>query len=94
MAVLKWLPEALEDLKRLYEFIEPHSPNAASRAINTLVDAAESLTIFPEKGRPWEAEPSFREMPVTFGAKGYVIRYRLFGDQIIIVRVWHVLDDR
>jgi len=94
MTVLKWLPEALDDLKRLYAFIEPHSPSAAARAINTLIASAESLQEFPEKGKPWDLETNFRELPVRFGARGYVIRYRLFEDQVIIVRVWHSLEDR
>ncbi len=94
MAILKWLPEALDDLKRLHAFIEPHSSDAASRAINTLIEAAESLQEYPEKGKPWELEIGFRELPVKFGARGYVIRYRLFEGQVVIVRVWHSLEDR
>ena len=94
MAALKWLPEALDDLERLHAFIEPYSPVAAARAIDTLIGSAESLIDFPEKGRPWEPEMDYRELSVRFGAKGYVIRYRLFEDQIIIVRVWHALEDR
>jgi plasmid stabilization system protein ParE len=88
------LPEALDDLKRLYAFIEPHSRPAAKRAIDTLVNAAESLGEFPEKGKPWNIELDFRELPVLFGARGYVIRYRLYQNQVIIVRVWHTLEDR
>lgn len=94
MAVIRWLPDALDDLKRLHEFIEPHSPNAAIRAVNTLIDAVDSLAELPEKGKPWDTDPNFRELPVRFGARGYVIRYRLFDDQVIIVRVWHTLEDR
>lgn len=95
---LVWLPDALADLERLYAFIEPHSAEAAGRAINTLIEAAQSLEQFPEKGRPWEleweTEDGFRELPVWFGAKDYVIRYRLHQDKIIIVRVWHGLEER
>ena len=49
MTAVRWLPEALDDLKRLYEFIEPHSPGAAKRAIDTLIEAADGLVEFPEK---------------------------------------------
>ena len=94
MPNLRWLPDALDDLKRLHAFIEPHSPTASTRAVNTLIEAAESLQEFPEKGRPWNLEMNFRELSVRFGARGYVIRYRLFEDQVIIVRVWHSLEDR
>lgn len=94
MRIVRWLPDALDDLKRLYAFIEPHSPTAASRAVDTLIHSAESLTEFPEKGKPWDLEIDFRELPVKYGARGYVIRYRFIDDEIIIVRVWHALEDR
>ncbi|MEM1154117.1 MAG: type II toxin-antitoxin system RelE/ParE family toxin [Pseudomonadota bacterium] len=94
MARVVWLPGAKEDLKRLHAFIEPHSPDAAARAVNTLVDAAGSLAEFPEKGRPWDVEMIYREMAVTFGARGYVIRYRVIDTDVFIVRVWHALEAR
>lgn len=94
MATVKWLPEALDDLKRLHAFIEPHSPTAAKRAVDTLIEAADSLAEFPEKGRPWDLEIHFRELSVRFGARGYVIRYRYVDDVVVIVRAWHALEDR
>ena len=36
MAEFIWLSEALEDSKQLHTFIEPHSPAAASRAVDAL----------------------------------------------------------
>ena len=94
MTSLRWLPDALGDLKRLHTFIEPHSPQAATRAVNALINAANTLQEFPEKGRPWNLDMDFRELPIRFGARGYVIRYRYYDDQVIIVRVWHALEDR
>ena len=82
----------MDDLKRLHELIEPHSTDAAKRAVDTLIEAAETLAEFPEKGRPWNLEMDFRELPVRFGARGYVIRYRHVGEEVIIVRVWHALE--
>ena len=93
MATVKWLPETLDDLKRLHAFIEPHSPAAARRAADTLIEAADSLAEFPEKGRPWDLEMDFRELSVRFGARGYVIRYRYVDDVVVIVRAWHALED-
>jgi addiction module RelE/StbE family toxin len=94
MAIVKWLPGALKDLKRLHEFIGQHSPVAASRAIDSLIESAESLTEFPEIGRPWELELDYRELFVKYGARGYVIRYRLIEDIVFIVRIWHTLENR
>lgn len=94
MVKVIWLPEALEDLKRLHAFIEPHSQAAASRVVDALIDSAETLAVFTEKGRPWDLELNFRELTVKYGARGYVIRYRLHQDDVYIVRVWHALEDR
>jgi plasmid stabilization system protein ParE len=94
MTAIVWLPESLDDLQRLHEFIAEHNATAAAQAISTLLDAVESLRDFPEKGRPWDAEPDYRTLPVRFGARGYVVRYRLFEEQIVIVRVWHGLEAR
>lgn len=93
MTTIVWLPNSLDDLQRLYEFIAEHNASAAARAISTLLEAVESLKDFPEKGRPWAAEPDYRSLSVRFGARGYVVRYRLFEEQVIIVRAWHALED-
>ena len=94
MATVKWLPEALDDLKRLHAFIEPHSPVVARRAVDASIEAADSLAEYPEKGRPWDLERHFRELSVRFGARGYVTRYRYVDDVVVIVRAWHALEDR
>jgi len=94
MVALEWLPEAQDDLKRLHDFILPHSPQAASRAIAVILKGVESLAEFPEMGHPWEADTHYRELPIRFGAKGYVVRYRLFANRVIIARIWHGLEDR
>lgn len=94
MAEVRWLPDALGDLKRLHAFIDPHSPNAAARAVKTLIAAAETLAAFPERGRPWDLEMDYRELPVRFGARGYVILYRVFEGEVFVVRVWHALEER
>lgn len=93
MAVVRWLPEALNDLKRLHAFIKPHSPAAAKRAVVTLIEATGRLAEIPEIGRPWDLEMEFRELPVRFGARGYIVRYRYVDGEVIILRVWHALED-
>lgn len=94
MMRIRWLPEAIDDLQRLHDFIAPHSEQAANNAIQTLLAAAKSLTDFPEKGRPWGYEPGFRELSVRFGAKVYVIRYRVKNAEVLVIRIWHSLEDR
>ncbi|QFT29401.1 Toxin RelE3 [Labrenzia sp. THAF82] len=94
MANVHWVPDALKDLKRLHAFIERHSPSAAVRAVDTLIEAAGSLDRFLDKGRPWDVEDEIRELPVRFGSSGYIVRYRISEKQVIILRVRHALEDR
>ena len=93
MAVVRWLPEVLNDRKRLHAFIKPHSRKAAKHAVDTLSDAARGSTELPEKGRPWDLEMDCRELPVRFGARGYMFRYRYVDNEVFVVRVWHAQED-
>nr|WP_251048246.1 type II toxin-antitoxin system RelE/ParE family toxin [Halomonas sp. ISL-56] len=81
--------EAIEDLKRLREFIAIHNPSAAGRIATELVGKIDLLPDFPNMGTPVEMAPdSVHDM--VFGK--YVIRYSVHTSVIIILRVWHELE--
>lgn len=87
---LVYTDEAIEDLKRLREFIAIHNPSAAGRIAAELVGKIDLLPDFPNLGTPVEMAPdSVRDM--VFGK--YVIRYSVHASVIIILRVWHKLED-
>lgn len=94
MMQIVWLPEAEKDLERLYEFIRPINPKAAKRALLVIIDGVDRLLEFPELGRPRETLPRIRELIVPFGARAYIVRYRLTQDSVVIVRIFHGLEDR
>jgi plasmid stabilization system protein ParE len=88
---LVYTDEAIEDLKRLREFIAVHNRSAAARIATELVDKIELLPDFPKMGTPVEMAPvpdSIRDM--FFGK--YVVRYSVHASAIIILRVWHGLE--
>lgn len=85
---LIWSPTALADLLRLRKFIAPHNPDAARRAAETLKKAASLLVGKRLEGR------ADRELLVPFGQRGYALRYRLDGDTVVVLKVWHFLEDR
>ena len=88
---LVYTDEAVEDLKRLREFIAVHSPSEAGRIATELVSKIELLPGFPRMGTPVEMAPvpdSIRDM--VFGK--YVVRYSVHVSAIIILRVWHELE--
>ncbi|MGY4877952.1 type II toxin-antitoxin system RelE/ParE family toxin [Vreelandella aquamarina] len=82
---------AIDDLKRLREFIAVHNPTAAARFAAELVNKIELLPDFPTIDAPVAMAPvpdSVRDM--VFG--NYVGRYSVHASAIIILRVWHGLE--
>jgi plasmid stabilization system protein ParE len=90
---LVWSPAARRDLIRLRAFIEVHNPDAARRAAQALNKAAGLLCDQPDIGRRMEGRQD-RELAVPFGQRGYLIRYRLHDDVIVVLRIWHGLENR
>jgi toxin ParE1/3/4 len=89
-----WLPEALEDTRRLRRFLEEMSPTAAARAGLVIQAGTKRLGDFPEIGPPMDDGTNRRELFLPFGAGGYVLRYRMDGHTVVIVRVWHTKEKR
>ena len=88
---LVYTDEAINDLKRLREFVAVHSPSSAARIATELVGKIELLPDFPKMGAPVEMAPvpdSVRD--IVFGK--YVVRYSVHASAIIILRVWHGLE--
>jgi plasmid stabilization system protein ParE len=47
----------------------------------------------PGIGRRLEGRQD-RELIVPFGQRGYIIRYRLDEDVVVILKIWYGLEDR
>ena len=91
---LIWEPGALDDLTRLREFIQPHNPKAAGNAAKAIIGAASLLLEHPHLGHPMDDLPEFNKLFIPFGRRGYVLRYRIDGETIVILRVWHGREGR
>ena len=89
-----WLPEARDDVRRLYDFLIEKDARAAERAVRTIRLGATRLREIPNIGRRIEDESGRRELFLPFGVGAYVLRYRVEGELIVIVRVWHSREAR
>lgn len=89
-----WLPEAQQDVQRLFDFLMPINANAAERAVKTIADGAVQLNEFGDIGRPMDDDTGRRELFLPFGASHYVLRYMKTDSDIIIIRVWHSKEKR
>ena len=88
---LTLFPEAIADLMRLREFINAHNPNAAARAAKRIREAIKKLPEQAFLGLPVADidNPDLRDWFVAFGQGGYWVRYRVTGDEIQIIKIWH-----
>ena len=91
---LIWLPEAAEDVIRLREFIDREDPTAARRAAARILSGSQILLDNPEAGKPLGDGTERRELYLPFGVGAYVLRYRLHGTTVVIIRVWHSREYR
>jgi plasmid stabilization system protein ParE len=66
---------------------------AAMRAVEALERAVASLDQFPLR-TPRKGSPETHEMIVRFGRAGYVIRYRVRDDEVVITRIFHGREQR
>ena len=90
MPQLIWSPQALLDVQRLYRFLAPKSQDAAKRAVTAIRQGVKVLSLQPGMGRPVEEmDDEFRDWIIDFADSGYVARYRLDAENVIILAVGH-----
>ncbi len=90
MPQLIWSPQALLDVQRLYRFLAHKNQDAAKRAVMVIRQGVKVLTLQPGMGRPVEdMDDEFRDWIIDFGDSGYVARYRLDAEKVIILAVRH-----
>lgn len=87
--------DAVADLRRLREFLEPHNPSSADAALQAIMTAAESLRMFPERGRLVE-NPQVRRVIRPFGRASYIIDYSIDEriSMVVIQRIRHGREER
>jgi len=90
MSRLIWSPAALLDVQRLYRFLALKNIDAAKRAVTAMRQGVRVLGQQPGIGRPIDEMPDeFREWIIDFGDSGYVARYRLDSDVVMILAMRH-----
>ncbi|MBN4069142.1 type II toxin-antitoxin system RelE/ParE family toxin [Beggiatoa alba] len=82
-----WSPEALEDAEEIAAYIHKDSPHYASVVIEKLINASDTLTQFPHRGRtvPELELSDYREIFVY----SYRLIYRTDKQSVLIVAVIH-----
>ncbi len=81
-----WTATALANLRVIRAYIRQFNPTAAAEVGKSLADAANNLVHFPHRGRPVEGT-SMRELVTSYP---HIIRYRVTGDRVVILRIRHM----
>lgn len=81
-----WANAALVNLQAVQDYIAQFNPYAAAKVAAEIVETAEELVMFPQRGRAVRGT-RLREVMTSYP---YIIRYRVTGDMIIILRIRHM----
>lgn len=85
---------ARSDLSRLYDFLAEHDAPTAQRAVATILDAFDGLTM-PTIGAPVADQPGLRRLVIDFGSSGYLALYRYSPktDTLRVLAIKHQKED-
>jgi len=85
--VVAWTSSARDSLDEILSFIASDSPEAASKVLEVVLAAAESLSLFSERGRvvPETDTSTIREIFVY----RYRLLYQVFAAEVQILAVLH-----
>jgi addiction module RelE/StbE family toxin len=88
---VRWSNPARRDLERIADYIAQHNPRAAREVLHDIRAVDAKLAEFPLLGRESEHAPGTRELLVR---RRYVVTYRARADEVEILQVWHVAQNR
>lgn len=86
--MIRYTPDALDDLERLYRWLLDRNPIAAERFLERLAEAARRIAERPMAWPP-SADGRARRHVMRFGRSAYVLHYVIDDLDQVIVRVWH-----
>jgi toxin ParE1/3/4 len=88
---LKVLPRAVRDLENIHAYINADSAEAAEAVMLKLTKSLNLITSRPELGRPI---PESRSREWSVPGLPYTIPYRVRGETVEVLRVFHTRRQR
>jgi plasmid stabilization system protein ParE len=88
---VRWTPAAAADLQGISDYLEGHRPQYRDSTMRRLYDGIRSLKQRPQRGRAGR-ETGTREL--LFPPTPYVEAFRIKGQTIEVVRIYHAAQDR
>jgi toxin ParE1/3/4 len=90
---LRFTPRAARDLTDTAAYLHEHSPAAAKRVRSEILDALQSLVLFPEVGRRQQIEGVRKLVTRRYS---YLVYYRFdrAAEEIVVLTIQHHARDR
>ena len=87
MAQVVYSRNATTNVERLHRFLAEKNPAAAARAVHTILARLAILARFPRLGPVDPDRPDRRQLFIRFGTAGYVARYSVLGDAVMVLAI-------
>jgi plasmid stabilization system protein ParE len=91
---VEWSAAALADLNRFRAFLRERHSRLADLVGRAIEKRTTLLADFPLLGRSLREKAEYRELVVTALNAKYVVQYRVDGETLTIVRVFHGRERR
>jgi len=91
---VEWSADALADLDRFAAFLHQHFPQLAKSIAIELIDKINVLRVRPFLGRPLAGRRGYRQIILQARNAAYVVQYRIDGERLVILRVFHGREAR
>lgn len=89
---VRFTARAQAELLAQTDWLTERSPEAARRASRAIREKLSRLADFPLAAPAIDAV--HRDAAVRFGRDGFFVRYRIVGEVLVVVRVFHGRQDR
>lgn len=91
---LEWSAAALADLDRFAAFLHDRFPSLAGLVAHEIVSKTRLLANNPQLGHPIAGRAHARQLVLQVLNAIYVLQYRIDGDRVVILRVFHGREGR
>jgi plasmid stabilization system protein ParE len=89
---VEWADAALDDIKRVYDFLAKVNGRAAHQRYVALVTAPRRLVTNPRLGPRVDNIEESEIRRIFIG--DYELRYEVRADVIVVLRIWHTRENR
>ena len=91
---LEWSELALADLDRFAEFLHHKFPHLATQVAAAIIEESRTLLDHPRLSRPFGGRDEYRQLSLRVLNGVYVFQYRVEGERIVMLRVFHGRESR